>query len=323
MSPPSDPRALARRVFDAESRAIARLADNLDERFEAAVEALRGCTGRVVLMGVGKSGLICRKVAATLSSTGTPALFVHPAEAVHGDLGGIVPGDVIVLASASGETSEIVHLLPLLRRVASSVIALCGVPDSAIGRAADITLDCGVDAEACPLGLAPTASSSATLAMGDALALAVADAKGFSAEDFGRLHPGGALGRRFLLARDLMHAGSAIPVVAPDAPLRQVIAEMTARRLGMTTVQEGGRLVGVISDGDLRRLLERSDEPLRVVARDIMSPSPRTVAGDLPALRAIELMEAPPRPVTWLVVSDAEGRVEGILHLHDVLAGRR
>ena len=323
MSGGADPRAVARRVFEAESRAIADLSGRLDASFDGAVAALRGCTGRVVLMGVGKSGLICRKVAATLSSTGTPALFVHPAEAVHGDLGGIVPGDIVMVASASGETAEVVHLLPFLRQVASSVIALCGRPDSTIGRAANITLDCSVATEACAHGLAPTASSSATLAMGDALALAVAESKGFSADDFGRLHPGGALGRRFLLVRDVMRSGSEIPIVEAATPMRDVIHEMTAKRLGMTTVQQDGRLVGVISDGDLRRLLERNERPLSLLASDVMSNGPRTVPADLPARRAIEIMEAPPRPVTWLVVTTKDSAVEGILHLHDLLAGTR
>ena len=317
-------RETARRVIEAESRAVAALAGRLDASFDAAVDALCTCTGRVVLMGVGKSGLICRKIAATLSSTGTPALFVHPAEAAHGDLGGVVPGDVVVLASATGETDELVRLMPVLRQIASKVIALCGRPSSSLARAADLVLDCSVEAEACPLGLAPTASSTATLALGDALALAVAQRKGFTADDFGRLHPGGSLGRRFLLVRDLMKSGDDVPVVPPDAPMREVIAVMTAKRLGMTTVQDGGRLLGVISDGDLRRLLERSPRPLEVAARDVMASSPRTVAADLPAQRAIELMEEPrPRPVTWLVVTGPSSEVLGVLHLHDVLVVRK
>lgn len=319
----SSPRDVARRVLEAESRAIAALLPRIDPRFDAAVEALIECRGRVVLMGVGKSGLICRKIAATLSSTGTPALFVHPAEAVHGDLGGVVPGDVVVVASAGGETDEIVRLIPLLRQVASKLIALCGRPESSIGKAADVLLDVSVESEACPLGLAPTASSTATLAMGDALALAVSVARGFTAEDFGRLHPGGSLGRRFLLVRDLMKAGADIPVVEPTTPMREVIHEMSAKGLGMTTVQLDGRLAGAISDGDLRRFLDRSDRPLEALARDVMSPQPRTVSADLAAGRAIDLMEGPPRRVTWLVVTGPENQVLGVLHLHDVLAARR
>lgn len=317
-----DARLTARRVLEAESQAIAALVPRLDASFDAAVEALASCTGRVVLMGVGKSGIVCRKIAATLSSTGTPALFVHPGEALHGDLGGIVPGDVVVLASASGETDEIVRLMPVLRDVASRIVALCGRRESTLSRGAHVVLDVSVAAEACPHGLAPTASSTATLAMGDALALAVAERKGFTAEDFGRLHPGGALGRRFLLVHELMTTGADVPVVAPDAPMREVIHEMNVKRLGMTTVQQDGRLVGVISDGDLRRLLDRDERPLDKVARDVMSTSPRTVAPTLPAQRAIELMEAPPSPVTWLVVTEGD-RALGILQLHHVLGAHR
>ena len=323
MSAPESPRDIARRVLVAEAQAITGLLPRLDATFDRTVEAVASCSGRVVLLGVGKSGLVCRKIAATLSSTGSPAIFVHPAEAIHGDLGGIVPGDAVIVASASGETEELVRLVPLLRHVASTLIALCGRPESTIARAADIVLDVSIQEEGCPLGLAPAASSTATLAMGDALALAVAARKGFTAEDFGRLHPGGSLGRRFLLVRDLMKAGDDVPIVAPADPLRRVIAEMTAKKLGMTTVQSEGRLVGVISDGDLRRLLDRDERPLEARAQDVMSPGPRTVAPDLPAQRAIDLMEGPPRRVTWLVVTEGEGRVLGVLTMHDVLVTGR
>ena len=312
------PRETGRRVLTAEADAIRALAARLDDRFDAAVEALATCTGRVVLMGMGKSGLVCRKIAATLSSTGTPALFVHPAEAVHGDLGGIVPGDVILCASYTGETEELVRLLPQLRDIASRVIALCGRLDSSVGRGAGIALDVSVAEEACPLGLAPTASSSATLAMGDALAMAVAERKGFSADDFGRLHPGGSLGQRFLKARDLMHGGDDVPRVAPDTPLRAAIHEMTAKRLGLTTVVDAGRLVGIITDGDLRRLLEREPNPLDLPCSHAMSRAPRTCAPDLLAARALEFMEGPPRKITALVVVDDANAVLGILQIHDL-----
>lgn len=321
---PENSRDVARRVLQAEADAIASLIPRLGETFDRAVDALTCCGGRVVLMGVGKSGLICRKIAATLSSTGTPALFLHPAEALHGDLGGIVPGDVVIIASAGGETEELVRLVPLLRQVASKIVALCGRPESTLARAADVLLDVSVASEACPLGLAPTASSTATLAMGDALALAVAARRGFTAEDFGRLHPGGSLGRRFLRVSDLMKSGAEIPVVAPDTPMREIIHEMSAKGLGMTTVQAGGRLVGAISDGDLRRLLEASERPLDAVAADFMTRTPRTVSPDLAAGRAIELLEAPlPRPVSWLIVTGEAGEVLGVLHVHDVLGARR
>ena len=315
-------RAVARKVLEAESRAIAALVARLDASFDGAVEAMASCTGRVVLLGMGKSGLICRKIAATLSSTGTPAIFVHPGEAVHGDLGGIAPGDVVICASQSGETEEMLRLLPLLKQVASRVIALTGEREGSLGKAADFVLDTGVSEEACPLGLAPTASTAAILAMGDALAMAVLERKGFSSDDFSRFHPGGALGRRFLRVADIMHSGDQVPRVAPDTSLRKVIAEMTAKGLGMTTVVENGKLVGVISDGDLRRLLERVDNPLEMPAREAMTTNPRCLRSDVLALRALDVMEAPPRPVGWLVVLDEHDALVGVLHVNDVRPAR-
>lgn len=312
-------RRTARRVLQAEADAVLGVLGRLDASFDAAVDALATASGRIVLTGMGKSGLVARKVAATLSSTGTPAMFVHPAEAAHGDLGGVVPGDVVVCASTTGETEEVVRLLPTLRQVASRVIALCASRDSALGRAADIFLDVSIAAEACPLGLAPTASTTATLAMGDALAMAVAERKGFTAEDFGRLHPGGTLGRRFLKASDLMHGGDAMPRVRPETPMRAVIQEMTAKNLGMTTVVQEDLLVGVITDGDLRRLLERVPQPLDLPAHEVMSRHPRTCPPDLLAARAIDLMEGPPRRITSLIVVDDAGHALGVLRLHDIL----
>jgi arabinose-5-phosphate isomerase len=314
---------VARRVLEAESRAIAALAARLDEAFERAVSAIVACTGRVVLLGMGKSGLVCRKIAATFSSTGTPALFVHPGEAVHGDLGGIAPGDVVICASRSGETEELVRLLPVIKQVASHVIALTGGARSSLARSADSVIDTGVHEEACPLGLAPTASTTATMAMGDALAMAVLERKGFSAQDFGRFHPGGALGRQFLRVADLMKSGADLPMVAPTTPLRDVIHEISAKRIGMTTVVDGDRLVGVISDGDLRRLLERVDNPLGLSAAEVMTREPRTIPPDLLALRALEIMEAPPRRVYTLVVVGTDGALLGVLHLHDVIQVKR
>lgn len=322
-APPSEARAIARAVLTAESDAIRGLIDRLDDAFDEAVEAIATCPGRLVLTGMGKSGLILRKLAATFSSTGTPALFLHPAEAVHGDLGSVMPGDVVLCASSTGETEELTRLLPLIRDMSCRVIALCGRRESTLARAADLFLDAGVAAEACPLGLAPTASSTAALALGDALAMAVSRRKGFTEEDFGRMHPGGGLGRRFLRVRDLMHSGDDMPVVAPDDSLRRVIQEMTVKRLGMTCVVEGGRLAGVISDGDLRRLLEREDDPLDATARDVMSDRPRTVGADETAARALALMEArEPREVTFLVVVDARRTPLGVIQIHDLWRDR-
>ena len=309
-------------VLRAEAAAIEAVAGRLDERFDTAVEALFACPGRLVVCGMGKSGLVGRKLVATFSSTGTPAFFLHPAEAVHGDLGGVVPGDVILLLSYGGETEEIVRILPFLREVASQLVAICGRADSTIARQADVYLDVSVPAEACPLGLAPTASSTATLAMGDALAMAVMIQKGFSAEDFGRVHPGGKLGQRFLKVGDLMHAGDDMPVVAPNASVREVISEISAKGHGITTVLDGRQLAGVITDGDIRRLLERTDNPLDFRAEQIMSRHPRTVPTDLPALRARVTMEEPFH-VTALVVVDASGAPVGVLKSHDLVGPRR
>lgn len=314
--------ARGREVLRAEAAAIEAVAAKLDERFDEAVEAIASCLGRVVVCGIGKSGLVGRKLVATFSSTGTPALFLHPAEAVHGDLGGVVPGDVVLALSYGGETEELLRILPFLSEVANRLIALCGRADSTLGRNADVLLDVSVAAEACPLGLAPTASSTATLAMGDALAMAVMERKGFSAEDFGRIHPGGNLGRRFLKVRDLMHAGADMPVVAPSATVREVIAEISAKGQGITTVIENGELKGVVTDGDIRRLLERSDDPLAFRAEHVMTRHPRTVSADLPALRSRSVFERP-RPITALVVVDEHGAPVGVLKSHDLAGGRK
>ena len=311
-----------REVLRAEAAAIEAVASRLDERFDEAVEAIASCMGRLVVCGIGKSGLVGRKMVATFSSTGTPALFLHPAEAVHGDLGGVVPGDVVLALSYGGETEELLRILPFLKEVAGSLIAICGKRDSTLGREADVLLDASVAAEACPLGLAPTASSTATLAMGDALAMAVMERKGFSAEDFGRVHPGGNLGRRFLKVRDLMHAGAAMPVVSPSASVREVIAEIADKGQGITTVIAEGRLKGVVTDGDIRRLLERSDDPLSFHAEQVMSRHPRTVDAELPALRSRAVFERP-FPITALVVVDANGAPIGVLKSHDLAGGRK
>jgi len=308
-----------------EAAALETLATRLDgpmaAGFERAVELLLKCgeaRGRVVVTGMGKSGIIAQKIAATLSSTGTPAMFLHPAEAVHGDIGGLAPGDVVLALSASGETEEILRLLVMLKRIGDALITFCCNPRSTLAQASDVALDCGVDQEACGLDLAPTASTTAMLALGDALAIAVSQRKGFRAEDFADLHPGGKLGRKLARVRDLMHSGDAIPQVVPATPMGEVIYEMSKKRLGMTTVIEGGRLVGLISDGDLRRLLERQGaKALETTAGEAMNRSPKTVSGGELAVRALDAMEA--AKITSLVVADEQQTVLGVVHLHDLL----
>jgi len=290
------------------------------EPFERAVELILHCgqaNGRVVVTGMGKSGIVAQKIAATLSSTGSPALFLHPAEAVHGDLGVLMPGDVVVTLSASGETEEILRLLATLKRKGDALIAFCCNTRSTLAEAADVALDCSVEREACGLNLAPTASTTTMLALGDALAIAVSLRKGFRAEDFAELHPGGKLGKRLAKVRDLMHAGDAVPTVTPATQMTDVIYEMSSKKLGLTTVQCEGKLCGVISDGDLRRLLEREGgAALSKTAGEAMNPHPRTIAASELAAKALALLEE--RKITSLVVVGADQTVEGVLHLHDL-----
>jgi arabinose-5-phosphate isomerase len=308
--------ALARRVLETEARAILGLVDRLDGRFEAAVEMLAHCRGRVITTGMGKSGIISRKIAATLSSTGTPAYFLHPAEAIHGDLGVVQADDVVVALSHSGETAEIVRLLEFIRRIGARLIVLTGNAGSTLGQAADVTLDCRVDQEACPMNLAPTASTTAALALGDALAMTLLVRKGFREEDFASLHPGGGLGKRLMRAVALMHGGASTPVVETTTPMRDVIYEMSRKGLGMTcVVSADGTLAGIITDGDLRRhmdtpgILDRS-------AADVMTRTPRTIPGSLLAVEALKIMEE--RKISSLIVVDEARRVRGVLHLHDL-----
>jgi arabinose-5-phosphate isomerase len=314
------PAALVRTEAAALEALAERLEGAMRGSFERAVDLVARCgeaNGRVVVTGMGKSGIIAQKIAATLSSTGSPALFLHPAEAVHGDLGVLMPGDVVVALSASGETEEILRLLAYLKRMGDALVSFCCDLGSTLAAASDVTLDCSVEREACGLNLAPTASTTAMLALGDALAVAVSLRKGFRAEDFAELHPGGKLGKKLALVRELMHAGEAIPVVSPETPMTDVIHEMSSKRLGITTVQEEGRLRGVISDGDLRRLLEREGGAALVrTAGQAMNAQPKTIAGGELAARALAILEE--RKITSLVVVDGEGRVEGILHLHDM-----
>jgi len=308
---------IARRVLEAEAEAIRRLVESLGEDFERAVEMVAGCAGRVIWTGMGKSGIICHKLAATMRSTGTPALHLHPAEAIHGDLGMLAPDDLVVAVSHSGATEEILRLVEFVKRLGIPLIALTSFPDSPLARASDLHLDLGVRREACPLNLAPTASTTAALALGDALSMAVSSRKGFGEEDFALLHPGGKLGKRFLKVSDLMHTGDEIPVVSGDTSMKDVIYEMSSKALGMTTVQDDtGRLLGVITDGDLRRLMERDPNPLQHPAGDVMHPGGVTIPSDELATAALRLLEE--KRITSLMVTDDDGVVEGVLHLHDL-----
>lgn len=299
-------------------RALAdRIAGPMASSFSRAVECLMSCGGRVVVTGMGKSGLVARKIAATLSSTGTPALFLHPAEALHGDLGMIVRGDVVLALSQSGESEEILNLLATIKRLQVKLIVMTGELDSTLAQAAEVALDCSVAKEACSLGLAPTASTTTMLALGDALAMTVADKRGFKEEDFADLHPGGKLGKRLARVEKLMHAGDALPRVTPDTAMPQVIYEMSRKKLGMTTVVQGEKLAGVISDGDLRRLLERrGKDALEMSAGECMTTNPQTIAPTEFATAALNLMEQ--RKITSLVVVDGERRLLGVIHLHDL-----
>jgi len=321
----SDPAALKpAELVRTEAAALEALAARLEgpmaEPFARAVELILRCgeeRGRVVVTGMGKSGIIAQKIAATLSSTGSPALFLHPAEAVHGDLGVLLPGDVVVALSASGETEEILRLLATLKRKGDGLVSFCCNLHSTLAQASDVALDCGVEREACGLNLAPTASTTTMLALGDALAIAVSLRKGFRAEDFAELHPGGKLGKRLAKVRDLMHTGDQVPVVAPTTLMTDVIYEMSSKKLGMATVQEQGRLRGVISDGDLRRLLEREGgAALSRTAGEAMNANPRTIAASELAATALAILEE--RKITSLIVVGADQTVEGVLHLHDL-----
>jgi arabinose-5-phosphate isomerase len=297
-----------------------RLEGPMAEPFGRAVELVVRCgegRGRVVVTGMGKSGIIAQKIAATFSSTGSPALFLHPAEAVHGDLGVLMPGDVVVALSASGETEEILRLLATLKRKGDALISFCCNPGSTLATASDVALDCSVEREACGMNLAPTASTTAMLALGDALAIAVSLRKGFRPEDFADVHPGGKLGKKLAMVRDLMHSGEAVPAVNAATAMTDVIYEMSRKKLGLTTVQENGKLLGVISDGDLRRLLEREGgAALEKTAGEAMNREPKTIAAGELAARALAVLEE--KKITSLVVVDEAGHVGGVLHLHDL-----
>jgi len=309
--------AEARRVLEVEAAAILGIVGHLDQHFVDAVELIATGSGRVVTMGVGKSGIICKKISATLASTGTPSFFMHPTEAIHGDLGMLVGGDVVLAVSNSGETEEIVRVLPSIKRMGAEMIAITGNPSSTLARGADHHLNASISKEACPLGLAPTASTTATLALGDALAMALLVRRGFKEEDFGFLHPGGKLGKRFLRVHELMHRDADLPVVFASAHMRDVIYEMSKKGFGITAVvSEAGEMQGVISDGDLRRLLERDEDVLRKTAADSMKRDPLTIGGNELASVALQIMEE--RKITSLFIVNDERRVEGIIHIHDL-----
>ena len=303
-------------MLEIEAAAVRGIADQLDEAFDRAVEVIRSASGRVVCTGMGKSGLVMKKVAATLASTGTPAFFLHPAEAIHGDLGMLVAGDVALAASFSGTTEELLRLVETLKRLGVTLIAITGNPSSPLARAAEIHLPAVIDKEACPLNLAPTASTTATLALGDALAMALLEARGFTPEDFARFHPGGRLGKRLLRVDQVMHTGDDVPRVGLATPMRDAIYEMSRKRFGITAVVDGERLVGVISDGDLRRLLERGEPVLDATAGDCMKRSPRTIPPAELAPAALQQMES--LRITSLFVCDADEHLVGIVHLHDL-----
>ena len=318
----SDLRRLAERVLRLEAEAILGLIPKLDERFDRAVELLRGCRGRVIVTGMGKSGLIGRKIAATLASTGTPAYFLHPAEGVHGDVGMVARGDVVLALSNSGETDEVLAILPPLKRLGVPIVLLTGNPSSTLARQAEVVIDVSAAEEACPMNLAPTSSTTAALAAGDALAMALLELRGLKPEGYAALHPRGTLGWRALFrVRDLMHTGDAVPVVLETTPLRDAIGEMTRKRLGMTTVVDGGsRLIGVITDGDLRRLHLREASISGLSAGAVATREPKTILADELAAKALEVMES--WMITSLVIVDEVGRPSGIIHMHDILRAK-
>ena len=313
---------LAHRTFDIEAQALLGLKARTGASFTAAVELVLSCRGRVVVMGMGKSGHVGRKIAATLSSTGTPALFVHPAEASHGDLGMVAAGDVVLAISNSGESDELNAILPVLKRLGVRVIAMTGGADSSLARHADMRLDSAVDQEACPLNLAPTASTTAQLALGDALAVALLDARGYREEDFARSHPGGALGRKLLThVRDVMRSGDDVPRVPPDAAFIELMREMTDKGLGAAAVaDEGGHVLGIFTDGDLRRLVAKGLDLRQLTAQEVMHAGPHQVRADALAVDAAELMER--HRVTSLLVVDAEGRLIGALNSNDLMRAK-
>ena len=313
---------LAAQTFEIEARGLLGLAARQGEGFAGAVQAMLACRGRVIVMGMGKSGHVGRKIAATLASTGTPAFFVHPAEASHGDLGMVMPGDVVLAISNSGESDELAAILPAMRRLGVVLVAMTGKPESSLARHADWVISCAVDEEACPLKLAPTASTTAQMALGDALAVALLDARGFRETDFARSHPGGALGRKLLMhVHDLMRSGSDVPVVAPEASFNELLREMTGKGLGFTAVVKAdGQPAGIFTDGDLRRLIERGADLRTLIATDVMRKTPHLVRADALAVDAAGVMEQ--HRVTSVLVVDEAGKLVGALNSNDLMRAK-
>ena len=308
----------AKKVLGIEAEALLRLRDSLDSTFEKLVDKVLSRKGRVVVCGMGKSGIVARKISATLASTGTPSFFLHPAEALHGDLGMVTGADLVLALSNSGETEELVQLVPYFKRMGAFTAAATGSPTSTLARAVDLHVAVIIDQEACPLGLAPMASTTAQMALGDALAAALIERRVFKAEDFARLHPGGKLGKRLMRVGELMHTGAAVPRVAPDAPMKEVLYEISSKKLGHAVVVDGeGKVAGIITDGDMRRLIEKhGGSLLAMTAGECANKSPLAIYAEAMAVEALGLMES--RKITSLVVTDKEGRLEGVLHLHDL-----
>ena len=315
---PEDILSRARRVIEEEVRGIERLKESLGEDFLQAVELILNCEGKVIVTGIGKSGHVGRKIASTFASTGTPAHFLHPSEALHGDLGVIDRGDVVIAISNSGESAEVVQVLPYIRMLGNPLIAITNRKNSTLAKYSDVHLFLNIDREACPLQLAPTTSSTATLVLGDALAMTVLELKGFTEKDFALRHPGGSLGRRLRLVRDLYHTGEELPVVREDTPMGEVVLEISSKGFGATAVvDDSGKLVGIITDGDLRRFVKGGGDLNRSVARDVMTLNPKTTKAEEMALEALRRMEE--HKITVLIAVDEENKPEGIIHLHDIL----
>ena len=311
----------AKDVFRKEANAILSLIDRVNEDFIRAVTLLQSCTGKVIVTGIGKSGIISQKIASTLSCSGTPALFLHPAEGIHGDIGMVSKNDVVIAVSNSGETDELLKILPVIKRLGIKLIVVTGNPESLLSKSGDSVLDLGVQEEACPLGLIPTTSTAAAMAMGDALALALLERRGFKEEDFAALHPGGALGRKLLLrVEDVMHVREALPLVSEHDPMQVALIEMSSTRLGVTgVVTEQGELAGIITDGDLRRGLEREKNLLSLTVRDVMTRNPRTIEKEALAAQALQVMEQYSITSLFIVAASGLKKPEGIIHLHDLL----
>ena len=311
----------AKDVFRKEANAILSLIDRVNEDFIRAVTLLQSCTGKVIVTGIGKSGIISQKIASTLSCSGTPALFLHPAEGIHGDIGMVSKNDVVIAVSNSGETDELLKILPVIKRLGIKLIVVTGNPESLLSKSGDAVLDLGVQEEACPLGLIPTTSTAAAMAMGDALALALLESRGFKEEDFAALHPGGALGRKLLLrVEDVMHVREALPLVSEHDPMQVALIEMSSKRLGVTgVVTEQGELAGIITDGDLRRGLEREKNLLSLTVQDVMTRNPRTIEKEALAAQALQVMEQYSITSLFIVAASGLKKPEGIIHLHDLL----